>query len=136
MSGYSNYNDPYTSNREYDLEQRPKIGIALWPEQLGSNESRNPMCEFDPHIKLQLVDNGSMWFCRECGNKIPVAEVKQDRKLVRKHGTRTSATMITSLPGADRAKRKPKSSRELAAADTSTLTAEDKQDFAGWGLNL
>jgi hypothetical protein len=135
MSGYDYYSDRYDPEEEQQ-GGRNKINIALWPEQLGSNESRYPVCEFDPYIKLQLVDNGTMWFCKECGNKTPVSEVKQDRKLVRKHGSRTSSTMITSLPGADRAKRKPKSSRELSAADTTRLTAEDKQDLAGWGLNL
>jgi hypothetical protein len=58
-------------------EKKSKVAVALWEDQNVEDKVFCPICL----VKLKYIDAGKNLWCKECGNKTPVQEVKHEKKL-------------------------------------------------------
>ncbi len=108
-------------------ENLNKVGVALWQDQNLEEKISCPLCR----VKLIYQDNGRTLWCKECGKKTPVSDVKHEKKLTSRFPKSGSNTPIII----SQKNKKHKSMLDYDGVNAS-LTDEDLADLRNAGFRV
>lgn len=109
-------------------ENLRKIGVAIWDEQNIQDKVFCPVC----NVKLMYTENGRFLWCKECGQKTPVEEVKHEKKLTSKFVKSQAANPIVVSKGVGKKRRSVVDNDSVNAS----LSDEDLLDLRRMGYRI
>jgi predicted RNA-binding Zn-ribbon protein involved in translation (DUF1610 family) len=111
---------------------RSNININLWSSHGTTNEqSNNQWCNI---CKVRLIpkENGTVLFCKECGQYTNITDYSKEKKLVPRYPNAPGKSIGTTVISKD-AKNKKKPKGDYTNSD---LSEEDRRELQGMGLNV
>lgn len=126
------FDTSYDKGSAYERARRDrhKVNVAFFPDQYADNiYGAAPSC---PDCKQQyiVVDDGVNYFCKVCGERVPVQKIKQEKKLVQKHGTPKGKQIpIISSQSTDPRRREPSHLLD------NEMDEETRRDLEGFGFH-
>jgi DNA-directed RNA polymerase subunit M/transcription elongation factor TFIIS len=112
------------------MKERSAMRVSIWESQQQPRQSNFcPVC----NVRLIYQDKGTMLWCKECGNKTPVQEIKREKRLSSKYGYAygSSGRLIKSMP-----RRGKKSNIQEFDSVNSQLDQEEKEALRAAGHQI
>ena len=120
--------DTYNSEARKTMEARKKVNFVSWGER-NVNEGKQwcPVC----NVVLLYKENGTIAWCKECGNETLVSQMKQVKRLRSKFGEAADAGPIILSKD-----RRSKKEHPITDSVNSELSEEDLADLRSMGFRI
>ena len=124
------FDTTYDPNSPVEVWKRERgtLNFAMFPDQMQPYQNKNPSCPDCKQKYITLPKEPGIYFCKMCGDKVPIDGAKSEKKLVQKYGARSGGNR--PVLASQKAQRKPRK------IDSNEVDDEDiKSDLAGFGYN-